>query len=319
METSRRAFLASGLAAGMVTAMEAGAAEKAPEKRWKCGLGLNGFMSSADQFKKIYPIWEVLGFAADTGFDGIELVDGWPMGGYPGPDDAARIGSLRRMYDCYGLRIYSMQTGSGDAHAADPAVRKAWVERFRNDVRLCKSLGGAFIGHWPGGGLEGNPDVDHAIDNLAESYRAAAEICAGAGMHMSFEIEPPFIFNTLEHLQKILEKVDHPACKTNYDPSHFDLMNGSKGKPEEMLKKLGVQYIGHVHLTDTDGTLFGPTSRHLPCGEGHCDIAASLRTLWDGGYEGWVMIDGWMIDDVYRAASKGKEAIDSAVRSFGVS
>ncbi len=40
-----------------------------------------------------------------------------------------------------------------------------------------------------------------------------------------------------------------------YDPSHFDLMNGSTGRPHEMLKRIGVQNVGYVHLTDTDGTL----------------------------------------------------------------
>lgn len=314
MQSSRRMFLTSALATGVALTMKTGAAETAEAKRWKCGLGLNGFMSSANKFKKEYPIWEVLDFAADAGFDGIELVDGWPMGAYPRAEETKRIDALRRMYECYGLQIYTLQTGGGDAHAADPERRKAWLDRFRKELQLCKSLGGDFIGHWPGGGMEGNANMEEAIAHLAASYREAAKICADAGMHMSFEIEPPFIFNTPEHLQRILEAVDHPACKTNYDPSHFDVMSGSTGKPEVMLKELGVQHIGHVHLTDTDGTQFGGTSRHLPCGEGHCDMAASLDTLWDGGYSGWIMIDGWMIEDVYRAATKGKAAIDSALQ-----
>ena len=135
-------------------------------------------------------------------------------------------------------------------------------------------------------------------------------------MHLSFEIEPPFIFNTPGQLERILDAVDHPACKTNYDPSHFDVMWGSKGKPEEMLARLGVDRIGHVHLTDTDGTIFGGTSKHLACGDGHCDMRASIKALWDGGYSGWIMIDGWKIDDVYRASRLGKQAIDDARRAF---
>ena len=43
----------------------------------------------------------------------------------------------------------------------------------------------------------------------------------------AFEIEPVFVFNTEEHLQQILRKANHSALKTIYDPSHFDLMNGS--------------------------------------------------------------------------------------------
>lgn len=316
MEATRRQFLAGGIAAGAMIAGRSAFSSEPSKPQWKCGLGLNGFMSSGQHFKKTYPIWEVLDFATNEGFDGIELVEGWPMGGYPSPDDAKQVAALKRLYDVYGLRIYTIQTGGGGAYAADAGVRAAWLDRFAAYVRLCKALGCVFIGHWPGGGLEGNPDVDHAITSLVSSYKEAARICADAGMYMSFEIEPPFVFNTLEHLQRILAEVNDPVCRTNYDPSHFDLMSGSKGKPEEMLERLGVGHIGHIHLTDTDGTLFGGTSKHLPCGEGHCDIQASLKTLWEGGYDGWIMIDAWMTEDAYVATHKGKEAIEKARTEF---
>ena len=313
MKATRREFLA-GAAAFVGATMTA--AQEGGDTRWGCGLGLNGFMSSAHAYQKEYPIAEVIRFATQEGFDGIELVNGWPEGPYPAPDDTDRIAALKRMYEDHGLRVYTIQTGGGRAYAADADARNGWLETFAGQVRLCQQLGCDFIGHWPGGTLQGNPDVDHAIANLAKSYRQAATICADAGMFMSFEIEPPFKFNTLEHLERILAAVDHPACKTNYDPSHFDLMWGSKGKPEEMLARIGVEHIGHVHLTDTDGTMFGGTSRHLACGDGHCDVHASLKTLWDGGYAGWIMIDGWKIEDVYDAARKGKRAIDRALAEF---
>ena len=41
-------------------------------------IGLNGFMSSARKYKQNYPIEEVLAFAARHGFEGVELVRGWP-------------------------------------------------------------------------------------------------------------------------------------------------------------------------------------------------------------------------------------------------
>ncbi len=315
MTISRREWMVDSVVMGAaLVGMSgvAGAQRSAPE--WKCGLGLNGFMSSADRYKKTYPLWEVLDFSVKEGFDGIELVEGWPMGGYPGPEEKERIAALKRMYDQYGLRIYTFQTGGSGCYTADANARKEWLADWQNKVRLARELGCVFIGHWPGGGLEGNKDVGEAIQRLAESYREAAKMCADAGLHLSFEIEPPFLFHSLEHLQEILSAVNHPACRTNYDPSHFDVMSGSKGKPEEMLKTLGVQHIGHVHLTDTDGTLFGGTSKHLPCGDGHCDMQASLKTLWEGGYNGWIMIDGWLIEDVYRAAHQGIQAIKKAQR-----
>ena len=126
----------------------------------------------------------------------------------------------------------------------------------------------------------------------------------------AFEIEPPFVFNTEEHLKRILEGVNHPHFKTLYDPSHFDLMNGSTGKPHEMLSRIGVENIGYVHFTDTDGTLRdGGTSKHLPCGEGHIDVEASLKTLAEGGFEGWIMFDAWEVPDPYEACVKGKQCV----------
>jgi sugar phosphate isomerase/epimerase len=307
MPADRRTFLQLSALQACLFALPA-AASNTPPKPWKMGLGLNGFMSSESEYGKKYPLWEVLDFAADYGFDGIELVEGWPQGGYPSPAESARVDALRRLYDQYGLSVYTIQTG-GLAHAADPGARTAWLNHFRDYARLATALGCEFIGHWPGGDLAGNEDVAGAIRNLAQSYREAATIAQDHGLWLSFEIEPPFIFNTLDHLRAILDATDHPACKTNYDPSHFDLMSGSRGTPEAMLRALGVEHIGHVHLTDTDGTQYGGTSRHLACGEGHCDIPASLKTLWDGGYRGWIMVDAWKIEDPYNAAREGKDAV----------
>jgi sugar phosphate isomerase/epimerase len=321
MGVSRRTFVHDSLvtlaaAGGMLVAGQPSAAG-AQKRRWKAGLGLNGFMSSGADHKVTYPIWEILAFAVGQKFDGIELVQGWPMGDYPAPDNQERVAALRGLYQRYGLQVYTIQPGGGGCpYHADKAERERWLREYRDQIRLCKSLGGEFIGHWPGGGLQGNAGVDQAIDHAVASYKEAAKMVADVGMWISFEIEPPFLFNTLDHLQRLLAGVNHPAFKTNYDPSHFDVMSGSKGKPEEMLRIVGVKNIGHVHLTDTDGTIFGGTSKHLACGDGHCDIRQSLKVLWDGGYEGWIMIDGWKIQDVYDAARKGKAAIDRAIREF---
>lgn len=280
---------------------------------WRIAAGLNGFMSSEQVHKQRYPIWEVLDFCRREGFEGIELVQGWPSGAYPAADEKQRIAALKDLYDRYGLKIYTIQSApAGRPFAESADERKEWLRTFRDQIRLAKALGCDFLGTWPGGAL-GKQSIDEAIDRCAATYRQAARMCDDEGLWLSFEIEPPFVFNTLDHLRRILTAAEHPALKTNYDPSHFDLMSGSTGKPEAMLAALGVEHIGHVHLTDTDGTLFHGTSKHLACGDGHCDMGASLRALWDGGYRGWIMIDAWMIPDVYDACRKGKSAIDRAL------
>jgi sugar phosphate isomerase/epimerase len=284
---------------------------KSEARRWKTAFGLNGFASSSRKYKKTFPIWEVLDFAARTGFDGIELHATWPMGGYPKANESRRISALKRLYDSYGLKIFSIQTGAGGAFSPAVEDRKRWLGVFRDQAKFAKTIGCDCIGMWPGGGLRGQT-MPEAIEQLARSFREAARIASDLGLIAAFEIEPVFIFNTEEHLERILEKANQPALKTIYDPSHFDLMNGSTGQPHEMLKRIGVENIGYIHFTDTDGTLRdGGTSKHLPCGDGHIDIKASLVALWQGGFRGWMNIDAWQIPDPYDACLKGKQAIDS--------
>ncbi len=281
-------------------------------KPWKTAVGLNGFESASRKYKKSYPVWEILDFVSRTGFDGVELVNNWPMGGYPGFTEIERIRALRRMYDGFGLKIFSIQLGAAGAFAPDKDERKRWLLQFLDRASFAKAAGCECIGLWPGGGLRGQT-IGQAIDRLSQSLREVGKIVADLGLLASFEIEPPFVFNTEQHLIQILEKTGHPSVKTMYDPSHYDLMNGSTGKPHEMLKRIGVDNIGYVHLTDTDGTLRdGGTSKHLPCGDGHARIDVSLKTLLDGGFRGWIMIDAWEIPDPYDACTKGKQAIDKA-------
>ena len=181
---------------------------------------------------------------------------------------------------------------------------------------LARKLGGECIGIWPGGPLHGQP-LDAAAANLIGSLREAAAIARDNGLLASVELEPPFPFNTIDMLIRIVDGVDHPCLRGMYDPSHFDLMTGGKGAPEEGLRRVGVERIGYLHLTDSDGTIFGGTSRHLPCGEGHIDIAKCLELLGEGGYTCWIMIDAWMTEDPYRACRKGKEAVLKVLNDAG--
>lgn len=295
--------------AGATPAIEAAGARP----RWRTAVGLNGFESSARKHGRKDPLWEILSTVSDLGFDGIELAHGWPAsGGYPKSTETARIRALRRLYAGFDLQIFSLQTGAAEAFDPAASVRAGWLGQFRDWAALARQLGCVHVGIWPGGGLRGQT-LDQALDHCARSFREAGKIAADHGLVAAFEIEPPFVFNTEEHLRRLLAGADHPALKTIYDPSHFDLMSGSRGRPHEMLARVGVGNIGYVHLTDTDGTLRdGGTSKHLPAGDGHANLPESLRVLREGGFRGWIMVDGWEVPDPYDAAAKAKRMLDAA-------
>lgn len=284
--------------------------------QWKTAIGLNGFASGERKYQRQYPLWEILEFAHQTGFDGVELVEGWPSGGYPRLQKKDRARALKGLYDRYGLQVFSLQVGAGGAFDPDAQKRRQWLQSFKEKARLASYLGCDCLGMWPGGGLRGQ-GIEQAIRHLSASFSEAARVGEQYGLVVAFEIEPPFVFNTESHLSQILEQTEGSPLKTIYDPSHFDLMSGSRGRPHEMLDRIGVETIGYVHLTDCDGTLRdGGTSKHLGCGDGHVDIPASLNALGRGGFEGWIMIDQWEVPDPYDASEKGLRAIQKGKASL---
>lgn len=288
-----------------------------PPLGWKTAIGLNAFQSGTHKYKKTFPIWEVLDFAATEGFDGVELVTDWPQGGYPAAAEQGRVRALRRLYDAFGLAIFSIQLGAEGAFAPDAAARAEWLAGFRDRVALARQLGCSCLGLWPGGGLRGQT-VDQALKVLGATFHEAAAIAQDAGILTAFEIEPPFVFNREEHLARILAEANHPNLRVIYDPSHFDLMNGSTGRPHELLQRIGVGHVGYLQFTDSDGTLRdGGTSKHLGCGDGHVQVAESLRVLRDGGFRGWAMIDAWEVPDPYDAFRKGLRAVRAAGAAAG--
>ena len=314
---SRRTFLRDTVltSAAAAAGLGAGAARhptSGSQRRWRTAFGLNGFMSSEQEFGNSFPIWEVLEFAQREGFEGIELVSGWPKP-YPGPDDDRSIASLKSFLARYNVKAFSIQTSAGGAFRKDQSAREAWLRQFTGWARFARKVGCECIGIWPGGGLDGQT-LDQARDHLVASLKEVAKIVSDLELLASVEIEPPFVFRTIEDMITIVDGVDHPLVRAMYDPSHFDLMNGGTGKPEELLRRLGVHRLGYLHLTDTDGTQFGGTSRHLPIGDGHVDFTETFDILWEGGYEGWVMIDPWKTRDPYDACRKGRLAIEAARR-----
>ena len=103
--------------------------------------------------------------------------------------------------------------------------------------------------------------------------------------------------------------------KAIFDPSHFDLLNGARGRPEDLLLELGVDRIGYVQFCDGDSTLRpfpsggAGTSRHLPCGEGVYDIVKLCSILDEGGFRGWFQMDSWGTEDAYWTSKSCKDAV----------
>lgn len=293
-----------------------------PSSPWRFAIGLNGFGSSETHHGKSYDYDEILTFARDEGFDGIELWRGW-RDGYPDPDDDATIAASRRKIESYGLQVFSIQAGVRGVNPVsdDAAERAEYTAKLTRQVDLAGKFGCDAMGLWAAGRVPEGLAEDGLIDRLANVVRPVVRHAVDSGVLFAIEGEPPLLINSVSRYRKLFEAVGMDEFKAIFDPAHFDVLNGAKGRPEDLLLELGVDRIGYVQFCDGDSTLRpfpngrGGTSRHLPCGEGVYNIPKLCSILHQGGFRGWFQMDSWGTEDAYHASRSCHTAVSRYLRA----
>ena len=314
---TRRLFL------GQIAALTAARGASSP---WKLATGLNGFGSSEQYHKKKYDYDKILEFTRDEGFQGIEAWRNW-RGGYPEPGDEAGIRAMRKKVEDYGLQIFSIQAGGArgvNPVSDDAAEQKKYIGGLKRYVDLAVKLGCDAMGLWQGGGAAARGlEEDQMIERFAAVVKPAAQYAVDQGIFLAIEGEPPLLINTPARYHKLFAAVGMKDFKVIFDPSHFDVLGGAKGKPEDLLRDLGVDRIGYIQFCDGDSTLRptpdgrAGTSKHLPCGVGNYDIGLLLKILHEGGFKGWFQIDSWATEDPFETSRSCKNDVVAYLKKAG--
>ncbi len=321
---TRRAILAQLACLGC--APDAGRAPEGSAKAtdWRFAIGLNGFGSSETHHGTRYVYEEILDFARSEGFEGIELWRGW-RDGYPDPDDDGGIRAIRQKVEAYGLTVFSLQGGVRGVNpiSDDVAERSEYAARLTRQVDMAVKFGCDAMGLWAAGRPPDNAGEDEVIERLAGTVRPVCRHAADRGIILAIEGEPPLIVNSAQRYRKLFAAVGMDAFKVIFDPSHFDILGGGRGRPQDLLLELGVDRVGYVQFSDGDSTLRplpggrAATSRHLACGDGTYDIQQLCSLLLDGGFRGWMQMDSWGTRDAYRTSKSCKDAITGHLRGIG--
>ncbi len=241
---------------------------------------------------------------AEAGYDAIEVgsFGHVTLDGYATKESRAE---LKSFLDELGLE----RSGYGcDQRAFDPTVlgnKEKYVEQFARNLELCNDLAIKHVrvdtGAQPNR-YRDDDEYESAKGAVTEIFNAAAQMAADAGIAMTWEFEPGFIFNKPSEIVEIHEKVDHPNFSLLYDTSHAYMcavvgsrQRGKKetlpGGAEELLDKLEGK-ISALHLMDSNGSLNdNNTSSHDPFGTGYVDfkvLAPKLLKI--------PQLDYWTID-----------------------
>jgi sugar phosphate isomerase/epimerase len=158
----------------------------------------------------------------------------------------------------------------------------------------------------------GEPDED-ALDRLIDTYVECVEVAEEAGVTLSTEPEPVLLIDSLDKTLEVVQAVDSKSFGVTYDFTHANVLSG--GEPIRFLEALEGN-IAHIHAADNDGTQLEKdgqvhSSRHLPLGEGSLDNEGILGGLQRIGYEGWIQVDMWQYEDIFRGSEVSKRKVDA--------
>jgi len=238
-----------------------------------------------------WPFSKVVKYAAQNGYDGIEINGFCP---HPHPDNydtPAKRAELKEEIEGFGLGISGY---APDFTAVPPALAATadYLDVVRKCLRFCEDMGiGALRVDTvtPPGALPA-AEYEKRFARLAKTWGAAASECAKAGVRLAWEFEPGFWLNKPSEVKRMAEAAQSGNFKLLFDTSHAYMgavvgarQSGKKetltGGVAEYAAMLGGM-IGHLHLIDSDGTLHnGETSTHTPFGKGFVDFEAALKPI----------------------------------------
>jgi sugar phosphate isomerase/epimerase len=257
------------------------------------------------------PLSKIVERVAEAGYDGIELSGFLP---HVALDDYPTRQSRRDLADFIAGHGLGISGYSADFSSVNPTVeghQQKYLDLFRRYVDLCADLGSPLIrvDSVSAPGSVDDEDYTASFDRLAATWSDAAAIAAAAGVRLTWEFEPGFIFNKPSEVFAMLKKVGHPNFLIMFDTCHAYMCGvvGSRqhgprdvlpGGVSEFLEKLSGR-IGAIHLIDSDGTLHGDeTSTHRPFGQGNIDFERLTPRLLEVPN-----IDWWTIDMCFWAGS----------------
>jgi L-ribulose-5-phosphate 3-epimerase len=215
-----------------------------------------------------YSTDEALAGIAEAGFRNVELSA--VPGAIEHVDVHADPGEARAKLDHYGLRAVSI-SGHSDLTTAEGLEHGVavvhWAERFEIPI-----VNTAVGGH--------APNVDESESAFLANIGTLADAAEAAGIVVALETHGDLMASGARS-RPLLERIDHPAVKVNYDTANVEYYAGVMAVDD--LPAIADR-IAHVHLKDARG---GQGNWDFPAiGQGHVDFARVLEILRDAGYEG---------------------------------
>jgi inosose dehydratase len=222
---------------------------------------------------------------AKIGYKAIELAvtPNWPTD--LATLDAARRKRIRRLLDDYhmGLSAIAGHTGMTES---EPEKNAANMQRLRDTLDLAVELAGPgeqpIVCSLAGGGVD---EWEAKKELVAERVCQLGDYAAQRGAILAVEPHSGTSFDTPEKALWLMQKVNHPAVRLNFDISHFDVIGIGI---DECVPPM-VPWSVHTHVKDERGLY--PNHVFLTPGAGPFDFVHYLSAMHKAGYSGYIGVE----------------------------
>ena len=227
-------------------------------------------------------IEQALPAVVQIGYQGIELAvtPGWPTD--LDTLDAARRRRIAALLDQHGLALSAI-AGHTSICEDDPERNEANMGRLRRSIDLAAELAQAGEPPVTVSLIGGRMDEWEAKKGLiADRVGSLGDYAARQGAILAVEPHSGTAFDRPEKALWLMERLDHPAVRLNFDISHFDILGiGIDDCVPDM-----VPWSVHTHVKDQRGIY--PDHEFLTPGAGPFDFVHYLTAMHAAGYTGFI-------------------------------
>lgn len=240
-------------------------------------FGMNLLLWGTEINESLFPVLEQI---KELGFDGVEvpIFDTDPTHWY----------KWREKLDELELDRIAVTICGPDFNqiSPDPAIRKATLERNKLAVDCAMVLGANLLNgpyHSALGQFTGQPASEQewrwAVDNLRElaDYADSFGITLGLEYLNRFE---SYLVSSSDELIKLVEDIDHPACKIMFDTFHANIEEKNLG---DAIRKLS-KHLVHVQVSENDRSTVGT---------GNVNWEDVFKALHEVKYDGWLSVEAF--------------------------
>ncbi|MFB6125806.1 MAG: sugar phosphate isomerase/epimerase family protein [Halolamina sp.] len=245
------------------------------------------------------PFAETVGFAAEAGFDFVEVLLDGP---YARERIADRADAMRATLDASNRGVVVHLPFAVDPGSPFTPVREGAVEELTKGMDLAADLGAERVVFHPSSDAWANGWSTAATrsfvhDSLAALVPAARE----RGLEPCLENLVSSYYDATTFAE-LLDR--YPGASMTFDTSHALLSGQSEAEMADFLRT-HADRVSHLHLVDTRGD----RDEHLPVGMGSVDFGTVLAGLSDAGWTGTATLE--IATQDYDTIALGKDNLEA--------